>query len=501
MHPFAAVRVSFLILALTFLISCSSSPLPGTDAQMRDIDRFVGKTLQTLPEIPSIGLSIVHDGKTYARGYGYADLATKRPSDADTIYYNGSNTKAYTALLCTVLAEEGVLDLDVPVTTYLPELRFPPEIDASRVTLRRLLSHTSNIQNNAIVYRTAFTGDHTPQELVRILGLSTPRNEDFRYDNLGYVVASLVVERLTGQKWQDALASRVFKPLGMTRTTAYMSAARKQRIATPYDMSGTGAMAIQEYGWKDDSMMHAAGGIATTPADVAKFLNANLTQGRIGSRQVIPAAAFAETHKEQTPAKRDSFIFDGTGYGFGWYQSDLHGEKAIYHGGGFEGWRSVYSFLPGKKMAVGAMTNAGLSHSPLELVSAYAYDRLLNVPDVDKTYTEKLAELRARFDTVKANTVAEVEKLAARKWMLGHPLSAYTGRYEGATYGTLTVEQRGTTLVASIGRLSGELTPFTEAESARVELIPGTGSVLRFVFTSADKADAVKFGEEMMTRK
>src|SRR5687767_14349349 len=114
MHAQIGVRVSCLILALALFTSCSSAPLPGTDAQMQDIDRFVGKTLETLPEIPSIGLSIVHDGKTYARGYGYADLATKRPSDADTIYYNGSNTKAYTALLCAVLAEEGVLDLDVP---------------------------------------------------------------------------------------------------------------------------------------------------------------------------------------------------------------------------------------------------------------------------------------------------------------------------------------------------------------------------------------------------
>ncbi|HET7437555.1 MAG TPA: serine hydrolase [Thermoanaerobaculia bacterium] len=496
------MRIASSLLALLLLSSCATAPRAGTDAELRDIDRFVTHTLQTLPELPSVGLAIVRDGKVYARGYGYADVEKRVLATADTGYYNGSNTKAYTAVLCTMLAEEGLLDLEAPVTKYLPELRFAPPLDASQLTLRRFLSHTSGVDNPAITYRTAFSGEHTPQQLVQILSMSKPGKPGFRYDNLGYVVASLVIERVTGRKWQDVLAQRVFKPLGMSRTTTAMSEARKHPIATPYDMNEAGTMARQEYGWKDDSTMHAAGGIVTTPNDLAKWLNANLTEGRVGARQVIPAHAFAETHRQQTPAKRDSFLFDGTGYGFAWYQSDLHGEPLIYHGGGYEGWRSVYSFLPAKKMAVGAMTNAGLSHSPLELISAYAYDRLMHVPNVDATYEEKLAQVRARFDTVKKNRIDEVAKRAQRTWTLTKPLSAYTGQYESVAYGTMTITQRGDKLIASIGRLSGELQPFTDPDSARVELVPGTGEVLQFRFANgASTPDALKWNDEVLPRK
>lgn len=448
------------------------------------------RTLQALPEVPGVGLSIVRDGRVYARGYGWADAERRIPSDADTGYYNGSNTKAYTAVVCTTLAEEGVLDLDAPVTRYLPELRFPPPIDASKLTLRRFLSHTSGIENVPLVFRTAYSGEHTPQELVRILGLSKPGKEGFRYDNLGYVVASLVIERVTGRKWQDVLRDRLFLPLGMRRTTAYMSEARRHPIAVPYDMNDAGTMSRLDFGWKDDSMMHAAGGIVTTPADVAKWLRANL----------LPARAVAETHRPQVATKREGFLFTGTSYGFGWYQSDLHGEPVLYHGGGFEGWRSVYTLMPGRKIAVGAMTNAGLSHSPLELISAYVYDRLLNVPNVESIYEEKLGQLRARFDTVKKNRIADAEERARRTWTLTRPLAAYAGRYESAAYGTMIISQRGDKLVATIGRLSGELQPFTAPESARVELVPGSGEVLQFQFSSGAAADSLKWREEVLQR-
>jgi CubicO group peptidase (beta-lactamase class C family) len=495
-----ALTPALLLLLLTLSTSCTSVA-PEKDAELRDIDRFVLKTLQTLPEIPSIGVAIVRNGKTYARGYGWADVERRVAADAETGYYNGSNTKAYTAVLCAMLAEEGVLDLDAPVTKYLPELRFPESISPAQTTLRRFLSHTSEVSNGGITFRTAYTGEHSPELLVRVLGMSKPGPKGFKYDNLGYVVASLVIERVTGRKWQDVLDERLFTPLGMRRTTAYMSEARRQRIASPYDMTGTGAMALIPFGWKDDSMMHAAGGIVTTPADLAKWLEANLTRGKVGSRQVLPEAAFAEVQRRQTEAKRNPYLFAVQSYGFGWYQADFHGERALYHGGGFEGWRSVYTLLPEKGLAVGAMLNAGFSHSPAELVSAYIYDRLLHVPDVEKTYDEKLAALRARFDTVKKNQVEETAKRAARASMLAHPLDAYTGRYETPTIGTLTIERRGDKLVASIGRLSSELQPFTEPESARVELSPGTGEVLRFQFSGGAAADAVKWDEEVLVRK
>ena len=489
-----------LLLVLVLLSACTTSRRPGNDAALRDIDAFVTRTLRTLPELPSVGLTIVEDGKVYTRGYGYADLEHRIAAGPDTGYYNGSNTKAYTATVVATLAAEGVLDLDAPITKYLPEVQFAASIDASRLTLRRFLSHMSGIRNEAITFRTAYAGNHTPEELVRILGRSAAAKDEFYYDNLGYVVAGLVIERLTGRKWQDVLDQRLFHPLNMRNTTTSMSVARKRPIAVPYAMNDRGVLARLEYGWKDNSMMHAAGGIVTTPNDLARWLSANLTDGRIGSRQLLPASAFQETRRQQTPVKGGSPLFAHTGYGFGWYQSTWRGTPLLFHGGGFEGWRSFSSFIPERRLAIGVMTNSSLGNAPLEMISAYAYGRLAGLPDVDATYDKRIAEVRARFDRIATNIVAEVNKRAQRAWTLTHPRSAYVGRYEGPTYGTLTIEERGDRLVASIGHLSSELQPYTNPESARVELIPGNGEILQFQFSSGAGADAVKWRDEVMVR-
>ena len=198
-----------LLLALT-LLGCASNQ------EMRDIDRFVNTTLQTLPEIPSIGLAIVHDGKRIARAYGYADLARRIPADAETGYYNGSNTKAYTAAMVVMLAQEGLIDLDAPVSKYIPELHLD-------ITLRKFLSHTSGIDNFPVVFRTAFSGEHTPA------GGFPIRQPRIRDGQPGH-------RARTGRKWQDVLDQKLFEPLGMHRTPAPPS---PRRIASRHPPSAT----------------------------------------------------------------------------------------------------------------------------------------------------------------------------------------------------------------------------------------------------------------------
>jgi CubicO group peptidase (beta-lactamase class C family) len=114
-----------LALLLIANFSCrSSSNLHPTDAAARDIDRFVEQTLRDVPLAPSVAVAIVRNGKPYyARGFGYADVEKKRPSTAQTGYYIASSTKSFTGLACAILAERGQLDLDAPITRYLPEVQ------------------------------------------------------------------------------------------------------------------------------------------------------------------------------------------------------------------------------------------------------------------------------------------------------------------------------------------------------------------------------------------
>jgi len=461
-----------LVLAL-LATACASGPQAPA---AKDIDHFVNDLLRAVPETPSLGIAVVQEGRTvYLR-------------EARTDYYIGSTTKAYTGLACAILASRGQLDLDAPITKYLPEVTL-----AKAPTLRQFLTHTSEIQNGGIVFRTAYTGEHTPDQLISMLSLSKPSQPGFHYDNLGYVVASLVIERVTRKPWQVALDELVFTPLSMDHTTAYMSEAQKWPMPKPYWVNRKGEVELMPL-IKNDQMMHAAGGIVTTPEDLARWLNANILRSGGG----IPRAAFDEAEKLQTATVIQRGDFKSSGYGFGWYQAEYKGEAAMFHGGGFPGWSSFFSFLPEKKIGVGVMTNAsGPANRALMLVTSYINDRLLG-KEVDGS--ARIEAFKADLAKARTEMIADVAKRSQRPWMLKHPNDAYTGRYTSSLFGTMAIQSEGDHLVASLGNLHAVLEAYTQPESARVELVPSEGEVLQFVFTDSAKAKSVKWGDDVFQR-
>jgi CubicO group peptidase (beta-lactamase class C family) len=478
------------VLGSLLLAACRTTSFQP-DATTRDIDRLVEQTLREIPDVKSVGLAIVRDGKPYyAAGYGLADVEHQVRADANTGYYIASSTKSYTGLACAVLASRGLIDLDAPIAKYLPEVTS----DAGKITLRQFLTHTAPIENEPIVFRTAYSGEHTPAQLVSLLNSSRPRKEGFQYDNLGYVVASLVIERVTGKPWQCALDELVFAPLGMRATTAYMSEAQRRALALPYEANRRAEMVRSEF-VKNDQMMHAAGGIVTTPTDLTRWLAANVNDGRIDSRQLIAAAPFAEAHRQQVAAAVQREAFKASGYGFGWYVADYAGDKVLFHLGGFEGWRAHVSFMPEKKIGVAVVTNSGgMSGVVMNFLAASVYDRLLGKAD-----SNQLPKLAENMKKQHEQFIAGVAERAKRPWMLKHPNEAYVGRYANPQFGDLTIEQRGDKLYASLEHLTSVVEAFTEPESARVEIVPNSGSVLRFAF-EGDAVTAVKWDDEVFQR-
>jgi CubicO group peptidase (beta-lactamase class C family) len=464
-----------LIALLLAAAACASYHEQGRAA--RDIDRFAATVLREVPDLPAVGVAVVMNGRTvYLR-------------DAQTAYYIGSTTKAYTGLACAILAQRGLIDLDAPVSRYLPETKLA-------VPLRAFLTHTSGVQNGGIVYRTAYTGEHTQAQLVSLLDQSTPIKPGFRYDNLGYVVASLVIERVTGKPWQKALDELVFEPLGMTHTTAYMSEAKRWPMAKPFYRDRSGAVVPLAFE-KNDQTMHAAGGIVTTPADLARWLQANLTR----SNRAIPAAAFELAQKNAVPTTLDRGDFKGTGYAFGWWHGDFHGEHAMFHGGGYEGWHSWYALLPEKQIGAAVLTNVNATpDDAADLIVSYAFDRLLGKPDLEAEYAKRLTAVKERVAKMRQALIDEVAQRALRPWSLPHPNEAYAGRYDNPMYGTLVIEERGGKLYASIGQLSSLIEAYTKPETARVELTPGSGEALVFKWGSGDKPDAVVWGGDTFVR-
>jgi CubicO group peptidase (beta-lactamase class C family) len=468
----------------------------GVQVLMDSLDPFV-RGLVNDGFIPGAAVVVVQrGGRAYTRGFGVRDVGTREPVTPETGFYIASSTKSFTGMLAAMLHERGVISLDAPLSRYLPELRMNAPLSADSVTLRGLLTHTSGLRNEPVVFRTAFSGVHDDEMIVRLLGQSTPIPRTYRYDNLGYVVAALAMERATGREWQDLLREELFRPLGMMHTTARVSEARAGGwpLASPHLTGADSVVRITLE--KQDNTMHAAGGMFTTPEDLVRWLRAQLEGGRVDGRQVIPRAVVRQAHTP-TAMHNDTFYrYVRTGYGLGWQTADYEGERMIQHFGGFQGWQAHVSFLPERGIGVAVLINdaSPLNGAAPDVIATYAYDLLLGRPGVNARYAAERERMARNADEMRQRIRADWERRAARPPTPEERKPFFVGTYENEVMGTVDVRLReNRQLWATLGNLSAQLDPFTRPDALRVEFLPGSGQVVQFFFrddrTPADSAN------------
>src|SRR5687768_1354683 len=164
------------------------------------MDAFLASTLARFPTVPALSVAVASsEGPIYANARGRADIEANVPAAAETRFYIASSTKSFFGLTMALLDARGTIDLDWTLAELAPDIAFRPEIRAPEVTLRHLLTHSHGLQGRPIEFRLAFTGEHDPESLWRLLGRLEPNPEaplgTFRYGNVGYNVAALLVER------------------------------------------------------------------------------------------------------------------------------------------------------------------------------------------------------------------------------------------------------------------------------------------------------------------
>lgn len=460
---------------------------PDRAAFTTDADAFISETLDAFGAIPGLAVAVVHDGEiVYERAFGEADREAGWAAAPETPFYIASATKPFTALATVLLDREGVIDLDASLQSAFPDVDFLPEIEADAVTLRSLLDHTHGLRNDAIVMRTAYTGEHDPATLRRLLARTTARERaprgTFNYTNLGYNILSLVLQDATGEDWRDLLDRLVFEPVGMTRTSAYASDATLHgwRAAAPYVILG-GDPPTRTYLAKQDDTMQAAGGMIASVRDLARWLILHTNEGRLDGQQVIPADVIAEVHRERTEADASFGPFQREGYTLGWYTGPLDGERLLHHFGGFVGFHTHTSFMPEHDLGVVVLANeASAAARIVPLLATYLYERRLGRDAVDARFSEQRADLVDRYEQQLEQGRAGVTERAERTWQLSLPLHAYTGTYVSDRYGTMVVTLDGEAPVVRWGNLHAVSTPYTDPETIRVELDPGRGMVVGF---------------------
>jgi len=464
----------------------------GDAALSRELDAFIARGMKDW-QIPGLSIVVVGEkGVLYEKGYGLREIGKPGKVDVHTMFGMMSTTKAMTALALAMLVDEGKLAWDDPVVKHLPGLRLPNAYLTEHVTVRDALRHTSSVQDADLLWARE---DMSTQEVIRRLEFvpaTAALRSDFVYNNVMYQVAGQVIEAVSGQRWEDFIATRIMKPLGMREsapTMAAMLAAAPANVSVPHAEIDGVVRAIAD---SSVDIVPAAGAAWSNAHDTGKWLSFLLAGGKAGGKQLVSEAGFKELMTPQVAIQRVQFGYPTTAlttphftsYGLGWFLQDYRGQFVAMHTGSMNGRTSIVGLLPDAKLGVyvfGNLDHAEFRHALMWKV----LDMYSGAPARDwngealALYGGLKKEKRARQDAEDARRVAGTRP--------SHPLADYAGSYRHPAWGDVSVTLEGEGLVLRMGsspEMAGRLEQW-HYDTFRARLGVGLGGWEKFVFGMA----------------
>jgi CubicO group peptidase (beta-lactamase class C family) len=423
-----------------------AAPPPGFDA-------YVAQVLKTF-SVPGAAVAIVKDGKVVlAKGYGVRRLGEPTPVDAQTQFGIASNTKLFTASSLAMLVEAGKLEWDAPVIRYLPWFAMYDPFVTRELTVRDLLVHRSGLGLGAgdLLWWPPSTYDR--KEIARRLRYIKPATSfrsAYAYDNVLYLVAGEIIEAVSGQSWEDFVRTHILRPVGMSHSDVYHSAAgHPGNVATPHAEVNDTVRPVAPF-LSDNT--NPAGGVVSGAEDIAKWLIVQLDSGRVaGGGRLFSPASTKQLWREVTPEPigepvpgleqlRPSFY----GYALGIETRDYRGKQMLTHTGGLPGYLSRLAMIPELRLGVAVLTNQE-SGVAFNSIAYRVLDHYLGAkaPDYVGIYSRLLAQNRAKLAELRSTAAAERDSIAGPSL----PLAKYAGTYRDVWYGDVTIAEENAGLV------------------------------------------------------
>ncbi|HEX7282197.1 MAG TPA: serine hydrolase domain-containing protein [Vicinamibacterales bacterium] len=428
-----------IALSLSLGVAASMSPRAqeaAADSHPATLDDFKTAVQRVLDDtgVPGAGIALVRlGGVEWAGGVGYADRDAKTAVTADTHFRAGSISKTFVASALVQMYEDGEIDLNAPVAELAPDVRIDNAwmIDEP-VRVIHLLEHTAGFDDMHFneLYNLSHPADMPLAEVLKI----NPASRVVRwrpgtrmsYSNPGYAVAGYVIEKVSGQKFEDRITQEIFKPIGMSNSSFYLTAADHAVLAKGYrDRNGPPVPYSQIY-------LRPAGNLHTTPADLGKFVQVLLNWGELPDEIVIdPEYLSNMEHPRTTLASRAGLH---SGYGTGLATSFVAGYPMLGHNGGIDGFLSAFAYSTTRDVGFVVLLNS--THSP---------EALRRISELAVRYLKREVEPPPRPEEKISQSV----------------LSSYEGYYHPANprnqamafvtwlMGGLSVEASGNTLIIS----------------------------------------------------
>lgn len=323
--------------------------------------RLEARVAELLAEygIPSAAIGVLHDGQLTEFAVGVRNVETREPATTDTVYQCGSMTKTWTALAFMQLVDEGKVELDEPVRSYLPDFRVAdPEVSA-KVTPRQLLNHTNGVEE---AYGDPGEDDDVHERMVENIADAPqvfPLGQTHGYSAaLGYAVLARILEVQDGEPWDDLMRARLFDPMGLTSTNSRYDQVDETRAATGHLLRSLAEGPIVTPVDHLPRAFGPGGNITSTTREVLAMAHVLLNEGKApNGRSVVSAAAIREMTNSRVPVP-DPYLF-GPEWALGLIVCDWQGETVYATDGSTIGQNARLRLLPASNTAITMLTNGG----------------------------------------------------------------------------------------------------------------------------------------------
>jgi CubicO group peptidase (beta-lactamase class C family) len=376
------------------------------------------ETLIAEHKIPGATLGVLDGDDASFFAAGVLNKNTGVEVTPDSLFQIGSITKVWTATIVMMLVDEGVLDLDEPVVTYLPELKVADPDVTKRVTLRDLLSHRSGIGGDHILE--TGRGDDNLERYIETcaeIGQEHDLGATMSYCNTGYSIAGRVIEKVTGRSWDRVLRERIIRPLGLTHTNTLPEEAILFRAAVGHvKHPGKDDFEVAP-AWVLPRSAGPAGLINADAADVLTFARFHLDEGRAPDGTQLLSPGSVKQMLEPQIDVPDAYTL-GNQWGLGWILFDWNGHAGFGHDGATLGQRAYLRVVPERRLAVTLLTNGGDSGTAFrrlcgEIVSERAGITIPALPQLPATPPDlDLSKYEGRFGRLNVDTELRIDGAA-----------------------------------------------------------------------------------------
>jgi CubicO group peptidase (beta-lactamase class C family) len=394
------------------------------DAFVAELDAMVQELMDRF-QVPGVAVGVIADGKEHTAGFGVTNINHPLPIDADTLFQVGSITKTYTGTLIMRLVDDGLVELDAPVRTYLPDFQVADEAAAESVTVRQLLNHTAGWLGDVLTD----TGSGADAIALYVNALVAnpqiaPTGKYFSYSNSSFVVAGRLIEVVTGATYLESLTEHLLRPVGLERTYLYPEQIMTEVFVSGHvgELIGFAGNPVVARPWAFPRSTAPAGGVIASIADLMRYARFHLGDGSAEDGTVVLSteamAAFLTRSGPGAPI--GDVIIDGVSVA--WHLREMGGTLVLHHGGSTNGQEAHLVLVPHRQFALGILTNATPGLFLNSAVSVWALERYLGLA---------------------APELTPVSTPAAR-------LTEYIGSYSDGIFGTIELSEQN-------GELVGEL--------------------------------------------